>query len=99
MQELYCMAESKKIKITRTEKDQKLLEHFGENLKKIRAAKDISQEHFAYEAGFSRSYYTEVENGKRNISLLNIVKIANLLDVELNELLQLKNRKPQNGKK
>jgi transcriptional regulator with XRE-family HTH domain len=99
MQELYYMTASAKPLVKRTEKDQQLLQQFGENLKKLRESKSISQEHFAYEAGFSRSYYTEVENGKRNISLLNIVKIASLLDIELNELLPIKNRKPQNGKK
>ena len=67
-----------------------ILQKFGENLRKIREKRDLSQEQVAYEAGFSRSYYTEVETGKRNISLLNILKISSLLQIELNELLKLK---------
>lgn len=92
------MAKSKKISTTRVDSDQGLLTLFGDNLRKIRSKKGFSQEQFAYEAGFSRSYYTEVETGKRNISLLNILKITSLLQVELNDLIKLKDIK-QNGKK
>lgn len=71
-----------------------ILKTFGEKLKTIRIEKDFSQETVAFVSGLSRSYYAEIELGKRNVSLINIVKIAVSLDVELDELLSLKeNRK------
>ncbi len=84
------MAKSKKSTSTRAESDEHLLHIFGDNLRKIREQKELSQEQIAYEAGFSRSYYTEVETGKRNISLLNIIRIASLLEIELSDLINLK---------
>ena len=49
---------------------------------------NLSQEEFAYSIDMDRTYYSSVENGKRNISLLNIQKIANGLKVSLEELFQ-----------
>jgi transcriptional regulator with XRE-family HTH domain len=46
-----------------------------------------SQEEFADIAGFSRSYYTEIETGKRNISILNVIKIMEALKVDPNEII------------
>jgi len=79
----------KKTSDTRSKSDRDILEHFGKNLKSIREQKQFSQEELAYEAGFSRSYYTEVETGKRNISLLNITKILLALESDANELIKL----------
>lgn len=84
------MAKSKKSSGNRQERDIEILQLFGENLRKCREKRNLTQEQLAYEAGFSRSYYTEVETGKRNISLLNIIRIASLLQVELSDLLRLK---------
>jgi transcriptional regulator with XRE-family HTH domain len=64
-----------------------ILKIFGKNLKAKRISMDYSQDTVAYISGLSRSYYAEVELGKRNISLINIVKIAVALDIELNELM------------
>lgn len=79
----------KKALETRTKADQEILDLFGNNLRKKREEKEISQETLAFEAGFSRSYYTEVETGKRNISLLNIIKIASTLQIELDQLIKI----------
>jgi transcriptional regulator with XRE-family HTH domain len=65
-----------------------LLKKLGESLKKIRESKSITQEVLSYEAGFSRSYYTEVENGKRNISLINLKKLSTVLGISISELLK-----------
>ena len=64
-------------------------EAFGKNLKALRDEKEISQETMAFVSGLSRSYYSEVEEGKRNVSLINIIKISVALDIEVNELLSL----------
>ena len=59
----------------------------GTRLKKLRMSKiKLSQEEFAYSINMDRTYYWSVENGQRNISLLNIQKIANGLNVSLEEL-------------
>jgi transcriptional regulator with XRE-family HTH domain len=84
------MAKSKKVVINRDDQDSLILQKFGENLRKIREKAELSQEQVAYESGFSRSYYTEVETGKRNISLLNILKICSFLKIEINDIIKLK---------
>jgi len=71
----------------RTAKDNQRLIKLGENIRKIRNQRGYSQEEFAEIAGFSRSYYTEVETGKRNISVLNLVKIAETLKADWSEIL------------
>jgi len=67
-----------------------ILKAFGEKLKTLRIEKDFSQETVAFVSGLSRSYYAEIELGKRNVSLINIIKIAVALEVELDELLSFK---------
>ena len=66
-----------------------ILKTFGESLKRIREEKDLSQDAVAFIAGLSRSYYAEIEQGKRNVSLINISKIISALEVEFNRLLAL----------
>ena len=77
----------------RTAKDNQRLIKLGENIRKIRNQRGYSQEEFAEIAGFSRSYYTEVETGKRNISVLNLVKIAEALKADWSEILGSTNTK------
>jgi len=62
--------------------------NFGEKVREMREEKKISQEKFALLIGMDRTYYSSVENGKRNISLKNINKIATGLDVSLSELFE-----------
>lgn len=61
---------------------------FGENVKRERTSKNLSQEKFAELVGLHRTYITEVERGLRNVSLINIVKIANGLEIPISELFQ-----------
>ena len=63
-------------------------ESFGQRIKKLRNAKGISQEKFALSIDMDRTYYASVENGKRNISINNIEKIANGLGITLEELFK-----------
>jgi transcriptional regulator with XRE-family HTH domain len=57
----------------------------GERLRSLRLAKGYSQEKFAPVCGLDRTYIAGVEAGKRNISIDNLEKIANALDVSLSE--------------
>lgn len=59
---------------------------FGERIKTLRKARGISQEKFALKIGMDRTYYASVEAGKRNISLVNIRKIADGFEISLAEL-------------
>ncbi|HIU06629.1 MAG TPA: helix-turn-helix transcriptional regulator [Candidatus Onthoplasma faecigallinarum] len=64
-------------------------EKFGKRIKKLRKEKtDLSQENFAYLIGMDRTYYSSIENGNRNVSLINIEKIAKGLKITLSELFE-----------
>ena len=62
--------------------------NFGLALKKKREEIGLSQERFALSIGMDRTYYASVEAGKRNIALKNIKKIADGLEVSLEELFR-----------
>ncbi len=59
---------------------------FGDNLRRIRTEKKISQENLAFLSGMDRTYVSGIERGRRNVSLVNISKIAMALNVEIKEL-------------
>lgn len=64
-----------------------VLARFGTRLRQVRQSKGISQEKLAELAGLHRTYVSSVERGERNISLLNIEKLALALDVPLAKLM------------
>ena len=74
-------------RIGRSAKDEQYLLKIGDNIRAARKQRGYSQEEFAEIAGFSRSYYTEIETGKRNVSVLNLMKIMEALDVDANEII------------
>lgn len=78
-----------KSKPRRTEAEQAILRDFGNKIKELRLKRGYSQEEFAQVAGFSRSYYTEIETGSRNLSLLNLLKILRHLNTSATESSQL----------
>lgn len=59
---------------------------FGNVIKKYRKNLGLSQEKFALKISMDRTYYASVENGKRNISLKNIEKIAKGLNLSIFKL-------------
>ncbi len=59
---------------------------FGTNVKRYRQAKGISQEVFAEKAGLHRTYISAIECYRRSISLENIQRIADALEVETYKL-------------
>jgi transcriptional regulator with XRE-family HTH domain len=52
----------------------------GKRIRELRKELGISQEALAYKAEVDRTYMTEVENGKRNISIQNLEKIIAALE-------------------
>lgn len=58
----------------------------GNQIRARRRERGYAQEAFAAQAGIDRSYYGAIERGERNLTALNLVKIALTLDVEVGEL-------------
>ena len=67
------------------------LKRFGLHIRHLRESQGLSQEVLAAEAGFSRSYYSEVELGKRNVSIVNMCRLAKALGVSLKILTDFEN--------
>jgi transcriptional regulator with XRE-family HTH domain len=67
------------------------LEHvqvqFGEKLRAVRQERGISQEKLAELAGLHRTYVSSVERGERNVSLVNIERLAAALCVTMAQLM------------
>ena len=61
---------------------------FGQRIKELRLAKNLSQEELAYRASVHRTYLGSIERGERNPSLKNITGIAQALGVTLSELFR-----------
>ena len=59
---------------------------FSKNMKKYRENLGLSQEKFAEKAKLHRTYISGVENKRRSISLTNIQKIADALEIETYKL-------------
>ena len=55
----------------------------GQRIKELRETATMSQKDLSYAADLDRSYIASVENGQRNISIVNIEKIATALGVTL----------------
>lgn len=60
---------------------------FGDRVHKLRVAQGLSQEVLAQKAGLHRTYIGGIERGERNISLLNIQKLAIALKLSLSEMM------------
>ena len=65
-------------------KDIKVL--LGNRIRELRKERKLSQEALSFEAGLDRTYICSVENGHRNISIVNIEKIANALNCKISDL-------------
>ena len=60
---------------------------FGNKVRELRIAKGLSQEILAQKSGLHRTYIGGIERGERNISLINIEKIANVFDISMASLM------------
>ena len=63
------------------------LQTLGQNIKNIRKSKQISQIDLAVAVGIDRSYLSEIENGRRNLSINILYAIADALEVNLSDIL------------
>lgn len=65
-----------------------LREILANNMRMLRAKKNISQEDFADKCGLHRTYISDVERCNRNISIDNIERIAEAFEISASELLK-----------
>jgi transcriptional regulator with XRE-family HTH domain len=65
-----------------------ICERFGTAVKAGREALGLTQEGLAERAGIHRTYLSDVERGSRNVSLLNIERLASALELKASELLR-----------
>ena len=63
----------------------------GEEIKRLRAALGLSQEQLADRCGFDRTYISMLERGKRNPSLLNLLRLAEGLETSVSKLTEVYN--------
>jgi len=68
--------------------DEQILCKFGLHIKALRKNKNLSQERLASLSELDRTYISGIERGKRNVSLLNIIKIAEALELKASALLE-----------
>ncbi|MDU7114184.1 MAG: helix-turn-helix transcriptional regulator [Peptoniphilus harei] len=61
-------------------------QELGEEIRRLRTSQGYSQEDFARVSGLDRTYISDVEQGKRNLSIESIEKIAKALNITLPEL-------------
>ncbi|MBO7186295.1 MAG: helix-turn-helix transcriptional regulator [Alistipes sp.] len=61
---------------------------FGKNVQRLRKSKGLSQEQLAEIAGLHRTYIGMIERAEKNITLINIEKIAAALNVKITDLLE-----------
>ena len=65
----------------------------GENVRRIRLRRGLTQEQFAEQSGFSQQYLSTLERGRRNPSIVTIYELASALGVSHLELVRPKRAK------
>lgn len=63
-------------------------EKLGKNIKKMRIKKSMSQGHICRAINMDRGYMSAIENGKKNITIQQLEKLAGALDVSVDKLLK-----------
>ncbi len=71
-----------------TKRSEAIKAEFGQRVRELRGRRGLSQEDLALACDLDRSYIGGIERGERNVSLLNIHKIATALRVPIKELFQ-----------
>lgn len=65
-----------------------ILKDFGQAIRKIRLSEEISQEKFADMCDLHRTYISDIELGKRNVSLENIRKMSMALNIKISKIFE-----------
>ncbi|MDO8297736.1 MAG: helix-turn-helix transcriptional regulator [Caulobacter sp.] len=59
----------------------------GENVKRLRLARGLTQEQFAERSGFSQQYISDLERGRRNPTVVSLFELAQALGAEPRDLI------------
>jgi len=73
--------------VARSVNEPEIKARFGRRLRQLRTDRGLSQEELAFRAGLHRTYISSAERGERNVSLVNLVRLARALDVHVRELV------------
>lgn len=73
--------------------NRKILVKFGRRVRMLRKEKNLSQEELSHKADLHRTYIGMIERAEKNITLVNIEKIANALEIGIDNLLKFENGK------
>ena len=68
--------------------EHKILENFGINFKHYRNKAKLSQDDIVERTGFSKSYISNVESAKHNISLVNALKFSQIVNKTIDEMIK-----------
>ncbi|UFH32327.1 helix-turn-helix domain-containing protein [Chryseobacterium sp. C-71] len=61
----------------------------GQNIRKIRRDRDLTQEYMAFEMGISQKAYSDIENSKVKINLEILTKISKILDIKPSDICSI----------
>lgn len=65
---------------------QRFTQIVGENLKKVRLKKNLTQDELAHKCGFYRTYINLIETAKRTPSSFSLYRIASALQIKVDQL-------------
>lgn len=66
--------------------NREILIKFGHRVRETRKERNLSQEELSFKADLHRTYIGMIERAEKNITLVNIEKIAKALNVDIKEL-------------
>lgn len=61
----------------------------GQNIRKIRRSRDLTQEYMAFEMGISQKAYSDIENSKVKINLDILTKISDILEIKPSDICSI----------
>ena len=71
----------------RTKREERWLRDFGQRVYSLRLEQGLSQMTLAHRANLHPTYIGQVENGRRNLAVLNVLALATALKVDVADLL------------
>lgn len=77
-----------------TDTESTYLKNLGKNISRLRREKGLSQLDVCAEIKMEKSNLSSIENGRQNATTLTLLKIANLLKVEVKDLFDFKEKTP-----
>lgn len=64
----------------------------GQNIRKMRRDRDLTQEYMAFEMGISQKAYSDIENSKVKINLEILTKVSNILNIKPSEICSISHK-------